>query len=110
MAPKAKKPAPRRIVLVRWHDAVHQMGWLDDEDRDKEEADICMSVGWVIKATKTVMKLAQTIGKDDDDVAQTVQIPVGMIIDVTELVKAASVNIMTVHTIVKGEHGLAKTK
>ena len=102
-----KSSKPRRMILVRWHDAVHQLGWLDKDERDEESADICLSVGFVIKANKSVMKLAQSVGKDDEDVAQTVQIPIGMIIDVTELVKAASVNVSIVPKLSKGSHGNA---
>jgi hypothetical protein len=73
------------MVLVTWRDAVHGHGWIDDDEKDAEFEDVCLSIGWVIKVTKTSIKLAQTVGKNDDEIAQTVQIPSSMLLSIQDL-------------------------
>lgn len=74
-----------KMVLVRWRDAVHEFGWIDDDSKDKDGEDMCISVGFLLKSNTKLVKLAMTLGEGDDEVAQTLQIPRGMIEDVREL-------------------------
>lgn len=80
-APSIKTPA---IVLIEWLDAEHEFGWQDSNDMDdKEEVLNCFTVGWLIKETKTQVKVCQTFSLDNH--AQTLTIPKGMIIHTTVL-------------------------
>ena len=45
--------------------------------------DLCYSIGWLMKQTEDVIAIAQTVGIETH--AQTIQIPAGMVIGVTEI-------------------------
>lgn len=69
--------APRRLVLVEWHDALHQHhGWADMLDF-KHDDDRVRSVGWLLRRNRKSITLAQTDG--GDNVANTIQIPARMV-------------------------------
>lgn len=75
----------KKMVIVRWRDAVHEFGWLDDGDDAKDSQDMCVSIGFVLKSTAKVLRIAMTLGEDDGEVAQTLQIPRGMIEEIRDL-------------------------
>jgi hypothetical protein len=75
----------RKLVYVRWRDAVHDSGWIEDSETETLDNDHCQSVGFVVRATKTTLKLAMTTGTSDDTVAHTIQIPAGMVLSIEEL-------------------------
>lgn len=79
--PSVKTPA---LVLIEWLDAEHEFGWMEsNEIDDKEEVLNCWTVGWLLKETKTQVKVCQTFSLDNH--AQTLTIPKGMIIHTTVL-------------------------
>jgi hypothetical protein len=78
---RIKTPA---IVLIEWLDAEHEFGWMDGNDISKSEPVLnCFSVGWLLAKTKHHVRLCQTFS--DNNHAQTVVIPVGMIVSITTL-------------------------
>ena len=71
----------RKIVLVKWNDSCARSGWKNEEMvKDYETASI-LSVGFQIKRTKQkiVLAISHETGKDNDDVADTVTIPMGCV-------------------------------
>lgn len=81
-----------KLVLVVWEDALHEFGWLDEFPSDNPEHVMCQTVGWQMVRTKKHIIVAQTIS-GDDALAQTLQIPMGMVHSITPLVTGAkSVN------------------
>ncbi len=72
------------IVLVEWLDAEHEFGWQDGNDLSEEEPVLnCFTVGWLMKKTKTHVKVCQTVSPENH--AQTLVIPKGMIVSITVL-------------------------
>lgn len=65
------------LVVVTWIDASHEFGWMDGNDDVDADPPVCLSTGWLLKQTKTAVKLCQTIAADNH--AQTLTIPKGMI-------------------------------
>lgn len=79
--PEVKTPA---IVLVEWLDAEHEFGWQDgNELEDADPVLNCFTVGWLLKKTKTHIRVCQTFSHNNH--AQTLVIPKGMIVSLTEL-------------------------
>jgi hypothetical protein len=84
--------ATPKLVLIEWEDAEHKFGWLDELPSDNPEQVMCHTVGWLMVKTKKHVVVAQTISADDA-LAQTLQIPMGMVHSITPLVTGAkSVN------------------
>jgi len=84
-----KKPSIKtpEIVLIEWLDAEHEFGWQDGNDIDEKDSVLnCLTVGWILKSTKTQVKVCQTFSNENH--AQTLIIPKGMIIKITTLQKA----------------------
>lgn len=79
---KDQGPLPRCVVVI-WKDAVHRFGWQDDSEFGDPDDDLCYSIGWLMKQTDDVIAIAQTVGIETH--AQTIQIPAGMVIGVTEI-------------------------
>ena len=79
---KNQGPLPRCVVVI-WKDAVHRFGWQDDSEFGDPDDDLCYSMGWLMKQTEDVIAIAQTVGIGTH--AQTIQIPAGMVIGVTEI-------------------------
>ena len=72
------------VVLVEWLDAEHEFGWQEGNELDEEEPVLnCFTVGWLMKETKTHVKVCQTLSSDNH--AQTLVIPRGMIASLTVL-------------------------
>lgn len=79
--PSISTPA---IALVEWLDAEHEFGWQDGNELDEEEPVLnCFTVGWLMKETKTHVKVCQTLAPENH--AQTLVIPRGMIVSITVL-------------------------
>jgi len=77
--PSIKTPA---VVLIEWLDAEHEFGWQDGNELDEDEPVLnCFTVGWLLKETKTHVKVCQTFSEDNH--AQTLVIPRGMIVSIT---------------------------
>lgn len=68
-------------VLIRWRDAVHRFGWLDDVEH---EDDVVETIGFLLSKTKDTFIVAQSVGAGAH--AQTIQIPAPMVIEVEELI------------------------
>lgn len=82
------------IVLVEWLDAEHQFGWQEGNHQDEEEPVLnCFTVGWLMKQTKTHVKVCQTLSSDNH--AQTLVIPKGMIAALTVLQQPQKRNVTT---------------
>ena len=81
-----------KLVLVEWEDALHEFGWLDEMPSKSPDDVMCYTVGWQMVKTKKHIIVAQTIS-GDDGIAQTLQIPMGMVHSIKPLVTGAqSVN------------------
>lgn len=79
--PTVQTPA---VLLIEWLDAEHEFGWQDGNDIGDDEPVLnCFTVGWVLKETKTHVKVCQTFTADNH--AQTLVIPRGMIVGMTIL-------------------------
>lgn len=79
--PEVKTPA---IVLVEWLDAEHEFGWMDGNEIEEQEPVLnCFTIGWLLKKTKTHIRVCQTFSHNNH--AQTLVIPKGMIIEMTVL-------------------------
>lgn len=84
--------AQPKLVLIEWEDAQHEFGWLDAFPKDDPDHVMCQTVGWLMVKTKKHVVVAQTIS-GDDGIAQTLQIPMGMVHSIKPLVTGAqSVN------------------
>ena len=71
-------------VLIEWLDAEHEFGWQDGNELDEDEPVLnCLTIGWLMKETKTHVKVCQTLTMDNH--AQTLVIPRGMIVSITIL-------------------------
>jgi hypothetical protein len=80
------------IVLIEWHDAAHEFGWMDGNDIKDEDIDLtCFTVGWILKKTSKYIKLCQTYS--DDNHAQTIVIPNKMVKNITSLKKESVQNV-----------------
>lgn len=80
-SPEVKTPA---IVLVEWLDAEHEFGWMDGNEIEEQEPVLnCFTVGWLLKKTKTHIRVCQTFSHNNH--AQTLVIPKGMIVSITVL-------------------------
>lgn len=79
--PSVTTPA---IVLVEWLDAEHEFGWQDGNELQEDEPVLnCFTVGWLMKETKTHIKVCQTFSAENH--AQTLVIPRGMVVAITVL-------------------------
>jgi len=79
--PAVKTPA---IFLIEWLDAEHEFGWQEGNDIEQNDELLnCFTVGWILKETKTQVKVCQTFSAENH--AQTLTIPKGMIVSQTEL-------------------------
>lgn len=77
---------PFKLVRVRWLDAYSDGGWKDAGEEPRDEP--CISVGYLVKKTKKYVRLASTIGVDDDGkwhVNATISIPTGMTTSIEDL-------------------------
>lgn len=84
VAPSGPAISTPAIALIEWLDAEHEFGWQEGNDLDDEEPTLnCYTVGWVLKQTKTHVKVCQTFSNDNH--AQTLVIPKGMIVSITTL-------------------------
>lgn len=84
LAPNGPSVNTPEIVLIEWLDAEHEFGWQEGNDLDDEEPTLtCYTVGWLLKQTKTHVKVCQTFSADNH--AQTLVIPKGMIVAITTL-------------------------
>lgn len=71
-------------VLIEWLDAEHEFGWQEGNELDDDEPVLnCFTIGWLMKETKTHVKVCQTLTMDNH--AQTLIIPRGMIVSITIL-------------------------
>lgn len=70
------------LAVVEWEDAAHEFGWQEGVIPEPKTV-IVRSVGYVIKRTKKHILLAQSIAEDNH--AQTLQIPKGMVIKVKNI-------------------------
>lgn len=71
------------MVLVRWRDAMHEHhGWLEHYPVTHTH-DHVESVGWLVRKDKLSLTLAQSDG--EDNVANTIQIPMPMVLKVIDL-------------------------
>lgn len=77
-----------KLVLVEWEDALHEFGWLDEFPKADPDHVMCQTVGWLMVKTKKHIVVAQTIS-GDDSLAQTLQIPMGMVHSIKPLVIGA---------------------
>lgn len=68
-----------KLVMVVWEDAAHDTaGWGNGlEEARKFETPLVISVGWLMAQNKRGVKIAQSL--TDDNVAQTLVVPAGMI-------------------------------
>ena len=73
-----------KLVLVEWEDALHEFGWLDNMPSKNPDDVMCYTVGWQMVKTKKHIIVAQTIS-GEDGVAQTLQIPMGMVHSIRQL-------------------------
>jgi hypothetical protein len=80
--------AKPKLVLIEWEDAAHEFGWLDEFPADNPAPHICHTVGWMMVKTRKHVVVAQTIS-GEDALAQTLQIPMGMVNSITPLVSGA---------------------
>lgn len=79
--PTVNTPA---AVLIEWLDAEHEFGWQEGNELDDDEPILnCFTIGWLMKETKTHVKVCQTLTMDNH--AQTLVIPRGMIVSITIL-------------------------
>jgi hypothetical protein len=94
VAPNVPKIDTAAIVLVEWLDAEHQFGWQEGNHQAEEEPLLnCFTVGWLMKQTKTHVKVCQTLSSDNH--AQTLVIPIGMIAALTVLQQPKKRNVTT---------------
>lgn len=76
----------RKIVLVEWRDAMHEHhGWLTHYPVTHTD-DVVESLGWLIRKDKLSITIAQSDGMDN--LANTLQIPIGMVRKVKTLREA----------------------
>lgn len=74
------------LELIEWFDSVTSSGWQVEGEKENEPAK-CLSVGWVVKETKTSVSLAPNIGPlpgtylvdFNDQYGDVTTIPKGMI-------------------------------
>lgn len=76
--------AKPKLVLIEWEDAAHEFGWLDEFPADNPAPHICHTVGWLMVKTRKHVVVAQTIS-GEDALAQTLQIPMGMVHSIRQL-------------------------
>ena len=73
-----------RMVVVTWRDAIHEHhGWTSDRSLPHQE-DTVQSMGWLVRKDARSLTLAQTDGIDS--FANTIQLPMPMVIKITFLV------------------------
>lgn len=74
-----------KLVMVVWEDAAHDTtGWGDGlEEAQHFDIPLVISVGWLMAQDKRGVKIAQSL--TDDNVAQTLVVPVGMIKKIVKL-------------------------
>jgi len=77
-----------QLVLVKWVDIVSHSGWKTDEDFKQEKLAKVITVGFVIKKTKKVLKLGFGIEHGVNNEGYTLNqqiIPMGCILKIKKL-------------------------
>lgn len=72
-----------KCVLISWLDACHEFGWQEGNDDIKSEIVPCVTIGWLLGESEESIKVCQTWTVDNH--AQTIVIPKGMVLSVTEV-------------------------
>jgi hypothetical protein len=72
-----------KCVLISWLDACHEFGWQEGNDDIKSEVVPCVTIGWLLGESDESIKVCQTWTVDNH--AQTIVIPKGMVLYVTEV-------------------------
>ena len=84
---------PGDVVRVDWRDSYGTTGWIDKRElheiHDCDEVKI-QTVGYVIKADKNFVSVAQSLSEHNDDIHNTMTIPSAMIFKTRTLVKGVS--------------------
>lgn len=74
------------LVLLTWHDIHEDPSWREDGGT-AHEVQVCESVGWVVRATRTVVTLTRTFGVHESErkAGDAISFPRGCIVDVETL-------------------------
>jgi hypothetical protein len=73
------------LLVCYWNDIVSSDSWISQEEAGKTESLECVSVGWLLNQDAMVIRLASTIG-DNDDVGGVIVIPKGVITKVKRVI------------------------
>lgn len=65
------------LLVVNWKDIVSTEAWISEEEASNLEPMNCVSVGWLLSKEDDVLRLASTIGGNDD--TNVIVIPKGVI-------------------------------
>lgn len=68
----------RKVVQVRWADIVAGGGWRSEDAARKSQPAACVSVGYVLRRTRSTLVLASS-WSEDGEVLQTIVIPRGAV-------------------------------
>lgn len=49
-----------QLVMVRWRDAETTQGWTDLDEARKHKPPLCITIGWLVKQSKTEIVVAHT--------------------------------------------------
>ena len=65
-----------KIVEIEWIDSCSSRGWASKEHHIGDfSVSSCRSTGYVIEKTKDIITLAQSLGDDTKNIADTISIP-----------------------------------
>ena len=79
-------PPPPSLVIVRWRDTLHSVGWESPTDKETN-CPTFSSVGWIAYEDDETLKLATTLA-DDNSGAGILSIPRGSVVEVVTNIKS----------------------